>query len=241
MREFLSTYVRHLRDYGTQIEPQVLLVLVTLGGGVWLFLEVADSVLEGDTRSVDEALLLGMRAQGNVSDPLGPPWLEEVARDVTALGGIAVLVLVIVTTLLYFLLMGMRQNALLVGVSVVGGGLLSLLFKTGFDRPRPTLVPHEAHAYSASFPSGHSMMSAVVYLTLGVLLARVHERYVLKVYFLGLALLVTGAVGISRVYVGVHWPTDVVAGWAAGAAWAMACWLSTHWFQRRDILGDTGS
>lgn len=236
MRELLLRSVRRLQEYGAQIEPRVLFVLATLGGGTWIFLEVADSVLEGETQSVDEALLLAMRTPEDLNDPLGPPWLEEIARDVTGLGGIAVLVFITFAALLYFLLMGMRSDALFVGISVVGGSLLSLLFKAGFDRPRPTLVPHEAHAYSASFPSGHSMMSAVVYLTLGVLLARVHDRYVIKVYFLVLALLVTGAVGVSRVYVGVHWPTDVVAGWAAGAAWAMACWLSAFWFQRRGVL-----
>lgn len=220
------------------MEPQVLFLLLLLGGGVWVFLEVADEVLEGELRSVDEALLLAMRTSGDLSNPLGPPWLEEMARDVTALGGIAVLVLLTLATLVYFLLMGMRRNSLLVGVAVVGGSLLSTLFKAGFDRPRPTLVPYESHVYSASFPSGHSMMSAVVYLTLGVLLARIHNRFVLKAYFLGLAVLLTGAVGISRVYMGVHWPTDVLAGWAAGAVWAMCCWLMAIWFQRRGVMDE---
>lgn len=241
MRESLWTYVRRLREYKERIEPQVLLSLVLLGGGLWLFLEVADSVLEGEARTVDETLLLAMRTAGDVSNPVGPPWLEEMGRDVTALGGIFVLVLVVSTVLLYFFLMGMRRNSLFVGLAVVGGSLLSVFFKAGFDRPRPTLVPHESHVYSASFPSGHSMMSAVVYLTLGVLLARVHDRYVLKVYFLGLALFLTGAVGLSRVYMGVHWPTDVVAGWAAGAVWAMACWLTALWFQGRNVMDDTVS
>lgn len=241
MRDVLLAYTRRLREYGKQIESRVLFLLAILGGGTWLFLEVADSVLEGETRSVDEMLLLAMRTPGDLSDPLGPAWIEEMARDVTALGGMAVLVFVTLATLLYFLLMGMRLNAVFVAGAVVGGSLLSMFFKAGFDRPRPTLVPHESHVYSASFPSGHSMMSAVVYLTLGVLLAHIHDRSVIKGYFLGLALLITGAVGLSRVYLGVHWPTDVLAGWAAGAVWAMACWGGALWFQRRNVMVNTVS
>lgn len=241
MIDVLWAYIRRIREYGNEIEPRILFILVMLGGGTWVFLEVADSVLEGETRSVDEMLLLAMRTPGDVSDPLGPPWIEEMARDVTALGGIAVLVFVTLATLVYFLLMDKRLNAVFVAGAVVGGSLLSMLFKAGFDRPRPTLVPHESHVYSASFPSGHSMMSAVVYLTLGVLLARLHERSGIKGYFLGLALLLTGAIGLSRVYLGVHWPTDVMAGWAAGAVWAMACWGTALWLQRREGGSDTAS
>lgn len=240
MKETLVRCTRRLREHATRIEPRILFLLLMLGGGVWVFLEVADEVIEGETRSVDEALLLAMRTAGDLSDPLGPPWVEEMARDVTALGGITVLVLLTVATLVYLHLMGMGRNALFVGAAVLGGSLLSTLFKAGFDRPRPTLVPHESHVYSASFPSGHSMMSAVVYLTLGVLLARVHERYVLKAYFVGLAALLTGAVGVSRVYMGVHWPTDVLAGWAAGAVWAMGCWLVALQFQRRGVMDEGG-
>lgn len=239
MRDRLLRCIRRLQEHGKQIEPRLLFLLATLGGGVWLFLEVADAVLEGETRSVDETLLLAMRTAGDVGDPLGPPWFEEVARDVTALGGATVLVFVTLATVLYFLLRGMRLNAVFVGAAVVGGSLLSLLFKAGFDRPRPTLVPHESQVYSASFPSGHSMMSAVVYLTLGVLLARIHNRWLMKVYFLGIALLLTGAIGTSRVYLGVHWPTDVLAGWAAGAVWAMICWAMALWLQRRDVMTET--
>ena len=114
--------------------------------------------------------------------------------------------------------------------------LLSTLFKSAFDRARPDLVAHHAQVYSASFPSCHSMMSAVVYLTLGALLARMHEGRRVKAFFLATAAFITMLVGISRVYLGVHWPTDVLAGWSAGAAWAIACWLAALWFQQRGAV-----
>jgi undecaprenyl-diphosphatase len=118
--------------------------------------------------------------------------------------------------------------------------LLSTLLKMGFDRPRPDLVPHGALVYTASFPSGHATLSAVVYLTLGALLARVQPRLVLKLYLLGLAILLTVMVGVSRVYLGVHWPTDVLAGWAVGAAWALLCWATALWLQRRGRVEGPG-
>jgi undecaprenyl-diphosphatase len=107
--------------------------------------------------------------------------------------------------------------------------LLNLLLKLGFDRPRPDLVPHLTEAYQTSFPSGHSMSSAATYLTLGAMLARVQPSRRLKIYFLSLAIAVMLLVGFSRVYLGVHWPSDVLAGWAAGAIWALACWLLAWW------------
>jgi undecaprenyl-diphosphatase len=126
-----------------------------------------------------------------------------------------------------------RGAALLVSASVGGGMIVSTLLKFGFERPRPDLVPHATQVYTASFPSGHAMLSAVVFLTLGALLARVHKPRRVKLFFLSLAVVLTMLVGCSRVYLGVHWPSDVLAGWCVGAAWAGLCWYAALLLQRK--------
>ncbi len=211
----------------------LLVGLVLLAGALWAFIGIADEVREGETATFDERILLAMRNPADRSDPLGPRWVEEVGRDVTALGGVTVLTLVTLSAVGYLLLERKRRTALFVFVAVSGGQLLSTALKIGFHRPRPELVPHETYVYTSSFPSGHSMMAAVTYLTLAALLAHVHRRRRVKTYFMILAILLTLAIGVSRVYLGVHWPTDVAAGWTAGALWALLCWLIGLWLQRR--------
>jgi undecaprenyl-diphosphatase len=200
---------------------------------VWGFAELADEVLEGSTRDLDRDLLLLLRTAGDLSDPVGPPWLEEMGRDLTALGGVAVLTMATLLTGGFFL-MRRQWGAMLYLWAAVGGGIvISGVAKELFGRPRPELVPHGSIVHTASFPSGHSMMAAVAYLTLGVLIARVLTRRRLKAYVLSVAVLLTVLVGVSRVYMGVHWPTDVAAGWLAGAGWAVMCLLAARWLGRR--------
>jgi undecaprenyl-diphosphatase len=219
-------------------ELPALLAVVVLSGGVWAFLEVADEIVERESPGADEALLLALRSEANPDDPLGPAWVEEMARDFTALGGTGVLTLITIAALGYLLLADRRRTALLTLVAVGGGLLISTLLKTGFDRPRPDLVPHESMVYTASFPSGHSMMAAVTYLTLAAILTRVLSTPLLKAWALLVAAFLTLLVGVSRVYLGVHWPTDVLGGWAAGAAWAALCWLAARQLQRRRLVED---
>ena len=219
-------------------ELPALLAVVVLSGGVWAFLEVADEVVERESLGADEALLLALRSEGNPDDPLGPAWVEEMARDFTALGGTGVLTLITAAALGYLLLADRRRTALLTLVAVGGGLLISTLLKAGFDRPRPDLVPHESMVYTASFPSGHSMMAAVTYLTLAAILTRVLSTPLLKAWALLVAAFLTLLVGVSRVYLGVHWPTDVLGGWTAGAAWAALCWLAARQLQRRRLVED---
>ena len=117
-----------------------------------------------------------------------------------------------------------RRTAIFVALATISGAVLSSLLKLGFDHPRPDLIPHLTHVYSASFPSGHAMVSAVAYLTLGSLLTRVVSGIWPKIFVMAVAVLLTGLIGLSRLYLGVHWPSDVLAGWAAGAAWALMWW-----------------
>jgi len=226
-------YLAKLLGPLSRLERGFLAGLGLAAGAFWAFIEVADEVLEGGTRGIDRALLLAFRNAADPSDPWGPRWFEEVMRDFTALGGVAVLSLFTAAVIGYLLLDGKRHAAVAVFIAVAGGLLLSTLLKFGFDRPRPDLVPHDLVVYTASFPSGHSMMSAVTYLTLGAMLARVNDRLHQKIYVLALALMLTVIVGVSRVYLGVHWPSDVVGGWAVGAAWALLCWTVTRRLQRR--------
>lgn len=221
------------RRYEGRYELRILLVLGLVLVGIWGFVELAEMVNEGETRTVDTALLLALRNPQNPAQPIGPLWMSEVMRDITALGGVSVLAIFSLSVCGYLALLRRYDLALLIIVSVGGALLLNYLLKLGFDRPRPDLVPHLTEAYQTSFPSGHSMSAAATYLTLGALMARVQPRLRLKAYFLALAITVMVLVGFSRVYLGVHWPSDVLAGWAAGAIWALVCWLVAWWITRR--------
>ena len=222
------------------LEPRALAALLIAALCAWAFFSLADEVAEGETHAFDTRLLLALRNPADPSDPLGPGWVEEVMRDVTALGGLGILAALTLAVGGFLWLQGNRRSMWLMLLAVAGGQAMSTLAKAGFDRPRPDLVPHGMQVYTASFPSGHSMMAAVTYLTLAALVARVQPSRALKAYVLALAVLVTVAVGVSRVYLGVHWPTDVLAGWAAGAAWALGCWLVARWLAHQGAVEPEG-
>ena len=197
---------------------------------------VADEVVEGDTVAFDKAVTLFFRQDGNLNDPWGPTWLEEAMRDITAMGSFTILGFVLIATVIYLALSGKGRSALFVVVAVVGGTIVSTGLKMLFDRPRPD-VEAATRVFTASFPSGHATVSAVVYLTLGLLLAEAFSDRPLKTYFIGLGVFITAAVGVSRVYLGVHYPTDVLAGWSIGLAWALVCWTCYAALFRRDQGG----
>jgi undecaprenyl-diphosphatase len=217
-------------------EAALLGAVAVVGAGLWAFIALADEVLEGETHAFDKMLLLGLRTSGDLANPIGPLWLEICARDLTSLGGIPVLTLATLTSAGFLLVVRKPNWALLLVIAVGGGLLLASGLKEFFDRPRPDLVPHSVRVYTHSFPSSHAMLSAVTYLTLGALLARAQSRWRVKAYLLGVAILLTLLIGASRVYLGVHWPTDVVAGWCAGAAWAMLCWTAALALQRQGAV-----
>lgn len=224
-----------------QTEWLVIAALLVPAAAIWGFIELADEVVEGSTAALDERILLAFRSSEDLTDPIGPGWLEEMMRDFTAMGGVGVLTLITLAAAGYLLTIGKRHAALAVVIAVGGGILLSTLVKEFFDRPRPDLVPHGSYVSTASFPSGHSMMSATVYLTLAAMLARVRPRWRTRLFILLSAVFIVLLVGISRVYLGVHWPTDVLAGWSVGAGWAIGCWLLTIWLQRRGSVEGEGS
>jgi len=217
-------------------ELPVLMALFAIMAAFWGFAELTDAVLEGDTRAIDHAILLSMRNPADLSDPLGAAWVEEIGRDFTALGGNAVLTLLTLAVVGYLMLEGKKRIALVLIVATLGALGVSHTLKRTIDRDRPDLVPHGSVTYTASFPSGHSMLSASTYLTMGALLAKTQRRKRLRAYILLTAITATLLVGISRVYLGVHWPTDVLAGWTAGAGWALMCWLLAGWLQRHGAV-----
>lgn len=217
-------------------EWPALVMVLALCAGVWLAIELTDEVVEGTTRRFDRAVLLAFRTQAG--DPLGPSWLQEMMRDFTSLGGIGILTFVTLAIVGYELLERRWRLALTVVVAVLGGVAFSTLIKRLVDRDRPEVVSHAVEVSSASFPSGHSMMAATVYLTLAALLIRFRSRRATEVYVLAAAVAATGVVGLSRVYLGVHWPTDVIAGWTIGAAWALLVWLVAAFIERRGQLLD---
>ena len=228
--QILAFSRRALRIARSEIAAVSALFIVALG--VMTFVELADDMTEADGRAFDQAVLDAMRP-GALPDPWGPGWLEEAALDLTALGGIAVLALFALVVVGFLILQRKRLSALLLVLGLTGGVALSEGLKALFGRERPPQELQAVETLNASFPSGHSLLSAVFYLSIGVMLTRAFPQRRFKAYVLGVAVVLTLIVGLTRVYLAAHWATDVLAGWSVGAAWAMALWLVAYAVQRR--------
>jgi len=224
--------LKRIRLWFTRRELTTLLVMVIVTAGIWGFALLTNQVMEGKTRAFDEVVLMAFHKPGDAGEPIGPRWVQEMVRDFTALGGVSVMTLLTLAVVGFLLLQNNIRLALLVITAICGGLLISSLLKLGIERPRPDLVPHGSYVYTYSFPSGHAMQAAVTYLSLGILLARAQVLRRLKVYLMLVAIVITLMVGLSRVYLGVHWPTDVLAGWTAGGVWGLLFWWIAHWWEQ---------
>lgn len=203
----------------------VLLVLAVAALSVLAFIELAEEVNAEETRMVEERIIRLFRDPEDPSRLVGPSFMLKAVRDITALGGETVITLVVAFVTGY-LVLGRRYRTLtLVLIATLGGLLLMVVFKNLFVRVRPDVVPALMEETTFSFPSGHSVMSAVVYLTLGSILAATHRAFRMRIFIFACALLVAMLVGVSRVMLGVHYPLDVLAGWSLGLGWASLCWF----------------
>ena len=225
--------VRRAVRWVTGQEAVVLLAALGIMLSLTVFAKTAAEMREGDLQDFDDGVLRMVRSPDDPSVPIGPTWLIQAAIDVTALGGTTVLALFLTIVVGYLALESRYDAVVVVVIATAGGGLLGEALKWWFARARPQIVPHLVNVGSASFPSGHSMLALVTYLTLGALLARFVQRRRTRTYCITVSLLLSLLVGLSRVYLGVHYPTDVLAGWSVGLAWALLCWLVARYLQYR--------
>ncbi len=230
--------VKVLKQLLKRIESRALILVIGAAGALWGFFNIASEVNEGETKALDTHLLLMLRNAAEPSDPIGSRALQESMRDVTALGGVTVITLVTTVALMLFLMHRKLWHAAIFAATVTLAFVSSELLKDAYDRPRPDLVPHGSYVYSSSFPSGHSTLSAAVYLTLAVLISSLEPNRATKRTVFALAGLLVVGIGFSRVYLAVHWPSDVLAGWSLGGAWALIAWVALLQFGGRDEIAE---
>jgi undecaprenyl-diphosphatase len=217
-------------------ELLALSALLVIGLGVSLFAGLAEEMREGDGQAFDQWILSAMRPNADPADAWGPAWLEIAANDLTALGAVSVLILFAAIAVIFLVLQKKRLSALLLVLGLAGGVGLSEGLKAVFGRARPPEVFQAVETINASFPSGHALLSTVFYLSLAVTLARAFPARRLKGYIIGVGVMLAVLVGLTRIYLGAHWATDVFAGWSIGAAWAMALWLVSYAVARRQAV-----
>jgi undecaprenyl-diphosphatase len=210
-------------------EAASLAILALLAGAVFVFIEIAEEMTEGDSRALDMVVLQALHPASDPRDPIGPAWLDRAAADFTSLGSVSVLVTITLAVMGFLILRRRALEAALLAIALGGGLIISEGLKGLFNRERPPDIYRAAEALNPSFPSGHALLSAVLYLSLGAMLARSTTNKAIRAYVMAGAILITLLVGVTRVYLGVHWATDVLAGWCVGAAWATACWLFERW------------
>lgn len=222
------------RDRIQAVGPVAVFNSAVFIGAISLFFFIAHEVGDGDHLPRERAFMQALRS-GDPARPIGAPWVAEAARDVTALGSMVVLTALTVLVAGFLALTRRFGAALFLVAAALGGQMLNSVLKTAYGRERPDISLRWLQIDSLSFPSGHATSSAVIYLTLAVLLTRLMTTRAQKFYLFGAALLLTAAVGFSRVYLGVHYPSDVIAGWALGIAWAQLCWFAAQIIGRRRL------
>jgi undecaprenyl-diphosphatase len=225
-RQALSSFITFARS-----EAAALAALSLVAAAILAFIGIADEMAEGDTRSVDMAILSAL--QPTPGQPIGPAWLDHAAQDFTGLGSVSILLTITILTAGFLALTKKYSEAGLLALAFAGGLAISQALKDYFDRQRPPDEYRVVDALNASFPSGHALLAAVVYLTLGAMLARAAKQKQIRFYVMAAAILLALLVGLTRIYLGVHWTSDVLAGWCVGAAWACLCWLVDRWLRTR--------
>ena len=232
LKEKIVTLKNFITDYSSR-EIKILVNLFILVTALLVFSYVAKEVIRGETQQLDEWLLNYLRADETIKSPIGPTWFTRLMTDITALGGATIIFMITAAVVFYLLIQKHYEFMWLILIATIGGAILSFGLKELFARERPPLIYHLLTVKSLSFPSGHATMSSIVYLTQGALLAKVQANKNLRVYILLVAIILVFLIGISRIYLGVHYPTDVLAGWSVGLAWASLCWLAAKYLQRR--------
>jgi undecaprenyl-diphosphatase len=205
---------------------------------IWGFIEIAEDYPEGRYQHFDEALLRSFRTPGNLAAPRGPLWLKDVMRDISALGSAVVLASTVLGVAGYLAVQRQWKRALSLALACGGGALLNVGLKAVASRPRPDIVPHLTEVTSSSFPSGHSMISAIIYLSVGLIAAETAAGKAAATYAIVVAAILPVAIGCTRVYLGVHYPSDVLAGWIAGTAWTLLCIAVRSLARRRVALSE---
>jgi len=213
-------------------EAASLISLVIITTLLFIFGFVAQEIAERSIMTKwDRRIVLALRNPADPSTPIGPAWLREAARDITSLGSVVVLGIITFSVVGYLFLSSEAMAAWLILISVVSGVTLNTVLKIVFARDRPDRKIRAAQVFTKSFPSGHAALSAITYLTMGALLTRINPSFELNLYIVTLALFLTVIIGLSRIYMGVHYPTDIVGGWCIGFAWAFSCWILMGYFQ----------
>lgn len=217
----------HVTSFWDKLDGAILLGMSVLLAASYVLVEVIDEVTEGETDHVDQAIVRWIASID------APRWFEELMRDCTAFGGTLVLALVTIAIGIFLIIRKQYHALTFLLTAVVGATILSLSLKGFFHRDRPTILEHRSHTMTSSFPSGHAMISAAVWLTLAVMLSRLEKSPFMKGYFICVGAFISLLAGVSRVWLGVHWPTDVLAGWMAGSIWAVLCYFFIRFLQAR--------
>ena len=225
---FRALNFRALNFRALASDRKLIVIFVVVACIMFIVGKLASEVLEGEAFAIDQRIMLALRLPGNLGQPIGPAWLLPTMRDITAIGGVTGLTLITLLAAGGLIAARNLKTALFILVAVSVGATLASVLKTLFLRPRPTIVPHLVEVSYPSFPSGHAMNSAIVFLTLATLITRTQPLRAVRIYIQAAAISLCLAVGASRVYLGVHWPSDVVAGWCVGGLWAVLCSVIFH-------------
>lgn len=217
----LAAQLKRSRRILSRIEFRLIVVWIAAVGAVWSFFGLASEWREGELVGFDNWILNALRQPGHPHEPVGPAWLAEMMRDLSGAGSVTMLTLVTLAAFIVLMAYERRREAMTFAAGVLMATISSDIFKAFYSRPRPAYAIYSILPTSHSFPSGHSTSSTATYFLLAIVIARLEARFSVKVLAFGFAALLSILIGISRVYLGVHWPSDVLAGWCLGAGWAL--------------------